>query len=463
MPDGQLTLYRGDQTLLVDPADYQKRTQQFSKKGWSRTKADPKTPFINYMQSAAKNAGPKGPPGFGETLNRELNAAGETIMGTPGAIKSSFTTPPDSQEAKQLGTDKPGMVGKFALGLARNVGEPLQNAAEWYKREYDLIKGGKQNFGDTVDKMLSVAPEGVGSAAAQEIMGHTLKALPEQLGRIPDPKMMETAVKTAKPIVDSVGKILKGNTRDVTAELEDFRKTVKAKPSPRARDVAAVKHKALQQRINSEWTKLYTGLKDQPTDALAVRRALQKLSEVDPITKKWLADNIKDTASGNAVTVPLWPKVRELSAQLNRDMANPRLDRIHAAEIPEAHEQLEQLLKEAAEAQGMKDQYTRAYSLNRKLENIKYNTAYGTAKNKPSPLFGLGGAIGGLAAGEGTGGGLASALIGKMIGTIIGKKLTNEGWTIPKRSIEGEKAVWRELGEKPPKDINKKVINPAEK
>jgi hypothetical protein len=470
MPDGQLTLYRGSsEQMLVDPHDYQSRRSSFDKKGWSRIKAEPTTPFINYLQTASKAKPESADPGrgfslkgTGTALNRELNALGETIMGAPGAIKSSFKEPPSKEEQKQLGiSDKPGMVGKFGLGIARNVGEPLAIASEWYKREYDAIKAGKQSFGDTVDNMLTVAPEGMGTAGATEIMGNALKGMPERTGKVLTPEMMHEALRITKPIAEATDRILSGKHTDVLQEMENFRKEIKAKPSARQKDVANVKHKALNMRKDAEWQKLFGGLKSQPTDALAIQRTLGKLAEVDPVVQKWLDDNIVESKTGESVSAPLWPKVRELSSQINKDMSNPRLDRVHQAELKPAHDGLEALLKEAADNQGMRGQYEKAYQLNRKVENLKFHTAYGAEKVKPSPLFGAAGAITGLAAAEsGVASSLGHAFIGKMIGDIFGKWLTPKNeWTIPKRSIAGERAIWKELGQKPPKSYKKTRVN----
>ena len=466
MPDGQLQLYRGGESILVDPTDYQARRALYDQKGWTNQKADPKTPFINFLQSSTGKAGPKGEPSFLDTINRELGAMGETMLGAAGSVKESFTQPPTEQEQKPfsqggLGAPaQPGMLGKVGLAVGRNIGEPISTAAEWYKREAGLQKQNAQRGVGTLDKMLSVAPEGIGAGAATELMGEALKGLSSKA-----PEYLERAQKIAKPIVEKVSKISTGSHPEVLKELEDFRRTMKAKPTARQRDVANIKHRALQERTNKEWSNLYTNLKSEPTDALAIRRALQPLSEVDPVVKKWVGDNIKESETGESVSVPLWPKVRELSAQLNKDMANPKLDRVHKAEIPEAHAALESLLKESAKRQGMDKQYQQAYSLNRKMENIKFHTAYGTQAVKPSPLFGLGGAFAGIGMGESTGisGELGSAFIGKMIGEYLGKVVTKPGgkYTVPERSIAGERQVWKELGEKPPKGIGKKIVKPS--
>ena len=68
-----------------------------------------------------------------EFLGNEAKGAGQMVMGLPSAIADSVTVQPTADEQKSLGVPaNPSLAEKAALALYRNLGEPIQNAAQWY-------------------------------------------------------------------------------------------------------------------------------------------------------------------------------------------------------------------------------------------------------------------------------------------------------------------------------------------
>lgn len=257
----------------------------------------------------------------------------------------------------------------------------------------------------------------------------------------------------------------RGSYRDVMAELENFRRTMKAKPSPKMMDVARGAHEALGKRVDAEWNSVYSKMGAEPTDADAVERSLKELRKVNKPTEDWIQEHIEPSKSGESVTAPLFSEVRKLISRLQRMKVNPKVDPVVANELPGAIKGLEKATEDAAKRQGVFDKYVRAKRLTRQLENIKYHTAYNTRLIKPSPMYSIGGAVAGMAtlSKEGWGAGFGGAYVGNKVGAEVGKWMTPKNtYTVPERSIAGEGFVWKKLGEEPPKGSMKSTTKPAE-
>src|SRR6266850_3923160 len=102
-----------------------------------------------------------------QTLGREVKAAGQTITQLPSSVASAFSAPATLVTGISA-------LDRFGTGLHRMISEPIEHAAEWYKREAQAKTSGVS----TLDKMLTVAPEGIGLAAGNVVLGKTLEALP---------------------------------------------------------------------------------------------------------------------------------------------------------------------------------------------------------------------------------------------------------------------------------------------
>lgn len=266
----------------------------------------------------------------------------------------------------------------------------------------------------------------------------------------------EALAGTVDPLARSLDRIKNGSYSDVTAELEKYRKTVVEEPSKGQRIAAEKTHAAITERVSHEWDQLYKKLSNKVPDAIGIKSDLAKLAEIEPMVQDWLDANIKESASGQSVTAPVWPKVRDLSKDLNAMLGDDNVSFQEKARIKEAHAKLEDRLKASADEDGLKQQYTRAYQLSRKLNNIKHHTAFEHVPVRPSRLFGLGGATTGIATigAEGVGG----YFLGRQAGVAAGEAITPKGGTrTPELSRRGEAALWKELGEKPPKGTMRKV------
>ena len=266
---------------------------------------------------------------------------------------------------------------------------------------------------------------------------------------------------TGPDLAKALERIKSGSHSDVLAELEDFRKTMRKKPSATQQDVARVKHKALSDRIDQEWNQIHSVMGNKPTDALAIQKGLSEVAKLDPTVQKWIETHIEPSASGASVTAPLWEEVKALDSQMGKALKNPNTPATIRAEIPAARQALDEAKRASAKEAGIELKYVRARQLTRNLENIKYHTGYKTTAVKPSPFYGIAGALAGLrgAMGLGATSEIGGAFMGKMLGSEAGKIATPSGkFTIPKESIEGEKAVWKQLGEEPPKNVGKTKI-----
>lgn len=424
MPNGDsVTLYnkRGEPTPFA-----RDMVNAAIAKGWSYNKPA--------AQPVAKAPAKQAKPGFFETHGKTR----EAIIGGFGGLGIPESTSPMTDLAKGVGglfAPPKGPMETGMAGLSPAAGLPV------YRILQGMIGAGK-GFGEDIYKGAQAKdyPRAIhGVAGLTTLAGATL------LGG-----------KKAPELSESISKIREGSFADVLGELEKYRKTVSETPSKGQRIAAEKTHAAITERISLEWDKLYSKLSNKATDALGVKGALSKLAEVEPMVTDWIEKNIVESKSGASVTAPLWPKVRELSKDLNAMMGDDRVSFQEKARIQEAHSGLEEQLKKSADEDGLKQQYTRAYQLSRKLNNIKHHTAFEHIPVKPSRLFGLGGATAGIASigAEGVGG----YFLGRQAGVAAGEAMVPKGgYRIPKLSREGEKALWKELGEKPPKGTMKRV------
>lgn len=134
-------------------------------------------------------------PTFGSTLGRELSATGQGLYNFIPSIYRSLVEPPTPAEQQQVGSD-PGILGRVGLALHRNLSQPIQNAAQWYGTE------AKEQGGiPMIDKMLSVAPEGVGQGAASVLIAKGAKPLYDAL------PSLKRAVATRAALVETIGDI----------------------------------------------------------------------------------------------------------------------------------------------------------------------------------------------------------------------------------------------------------------
>ena len=99
-------------------------------------------------------------------------------MGLPSAIADSVTVAPTADEQKSLGVPaNPSLAEKAALALYRNLGEPIQNAAQWYGT---LVRH-HQNIIDAIPQ--DVLAQGIGAGAGAAVLGKVLA--PAEAGGVP--------------------------------------------------------------------------------------------------------------------------------------------------------------------------------------------------------------------------------------------------------------------------------------
>ena len=104
-----------------------------------------------------------------EFLGNEVKGAGQMVMGLPSAIADSVTVAPTADEQKGLGVSaNPSLAEKAALALYRNLGEPIQNAAQWYGT---LVRH-HQNIIDAIPQ--DVLAQGIGAGAGGAVLGKVL-------------------------------------------------------------------------------------------------------------------------------------------------------------------------------------------------------------------------------------------------------------------------------------------------
>jgi hypothetical protein len=113
-----------------------------------------------------------------EFLGNEVKGAGQMVMGLPSAIADSVTVAPTADEQKSIGVSaNPSWAEKAALALYRNLGEPIQNAAQWYGT---LVRH-HQNIIDAIPQ--DVLAQGIGAGAGAAVLGKVLA--PAEAGGVP--------------------------------------------------------------------------------------------------------------------------------------------------------------------------------------------------------------------------------------------------------------------------------------
>jgi hypothetical protein len=112
-------------------------------------------------------------------------------MGLPSAIADSVTVKPNADEQKSLGVPaNPSLAEKAALALYRNLGEPIQNAAQFYGT---LVKH-HQNIIDAIPQ--DVLAQGLGAGAGAALLGKVLTPGEETA----QPKPVVSAKTPVKPV-----------------------------------------------------------------------------------------------------------------------------------------------------------------------------------------------------------------------------------------------------------------------
>lgn len=107
----------------------------------------------------------QGPVDSAKFLAHEVHGAAQTIIGLPSAIVDSIVVEPTEHEKQQFGiTGKPSRAQQAALAMYRNIGAPIENAAQWYgtavkhnQRIIDLIPA-------------DVLAEGIGTGAGAAVL-----------------------------------------------------------------------------------------------------------------------------------------------------------------------------------------------------------------------------------------------------------------------------------------------------
>lgn len=423
-----ITVYKDTRSIQIDPSAY----DEAKGKGWSMTR-----------------------PQIGGGAGREFASGMGVVSSQEG--KDFFRHPMKTGQGMlesqgELGKRAWGELGKGDIkgGLTHGLEYLMPFIGPQLARQGDMlesgnIKGGLANMAGMATTM------GLG-----DLMGGMAK---------PTPKTGFAAVSEAAAKEGiNLDKVKGGTHSEALQQLENFRKTVRAKPTAKQMDVARVAHQELGKRVDAEWNSVFQKMGSKPTDADAVGNALKELSKVDPETEAWIKSHIEPSKSGQSVTAPLFAEAQKFQSQLLRRKANPNLNQVIRNEIDPAIKGLKQATQEAADKAGAGKEYARAQQMTRNFENIKYHTAYNAQVIKPSPMYGIGGAGIGLALGGKLGGseGLGGAFLGKMVGTEIGKRVTPKGtFEIPKTSIEGERFMWKKLGEEPPKGALRKKVKPS--
>ena len=113
-----------------------------------------------------------------EFLGNEVKGAGQMVMGLPSAIADSVTVAPTADEQKSLGVSaNPSLAEKAALALYRNLGEPIENATQFYAT---LVRH-HQNIIDAIPQ--DVLAQGLGAGAGAAVLGKVLA--PAEAGGVP--------------------------------------------------------------------------------------------------------------------------------------------------------------------------------------------------------------------------------------------------------------------------------------
>lgn len=143
----------------------------------------PQVQWDEAPKSAPAQNPPAETPGFLNTLGREVTSAGKSIIETPASIYHAFADDvrPDEKGtiAETISKNRASnpVENRIALGLHRTVTQPLAVAGQWWK---NAITGQNPN---AYEEALSVAPEAVGSAAGNVVLGKAAESVPRAAGR----------------------------------------------------------------------------------------------------------------------------------------------------------------------------------------------------------------------------------------------------------------------------------------
>jgi hypothetical protein len=151
---------------------------------------------LDAIHAAAKDLYEKHVAPSAEFLGNEVKGAGQMVMGLPSAIADSVTVQPTAAEQKSIGVSaNPSLAEKAALALYRNLGEPIQNAAQWYGT---LVRH-HQHIIDSIPT--DVLAQGLGAGAGAAILG---KVLAPSEGAAAQTRPVVSAKPEVKPVEATV-------------------------------------------------------------------------------------------------------------------------------------------------------------------------------------------------------------------------------------------------------------------
>jgi hypothetical protein len=256
------------------------------------------------------------------------------------------------------------------------------------------------------------------------------------------------------------GKFKTAKYTNIAAELEDFRSMVEKKPSKGNMDVAHTKFRDLTAAIDSMWEPLHQTLDKVPVNPAVVESAIKKLRGIKPELDRWVDEMIPTSPTGASQRAATWGEVKKLNEKLWQLQGK---DAVVSSLARDARQALSGALEDTAKAAGLGPDYLRAKALTRKMENVKFHTAYRAIKVAPA-TWEIGGAAAGAMMGEALGpaGMLGGMYAGHHLGRALGKRFATESmYKVPKESIEGARDIYREMGKEPPKDIGQRRIKVA--
>jgi hypothetical protein len=162
-------------TGYTDRPAEQPRIVQYPHPSGDPTKPGPVVAFPSSMSDSEFAQAAKRSWDF---LKNEVKGAGQMVMGLPSAIADSVTVAPTADEQKSLGVPaNPSLAEKAALALYRNLGEPIENATQFYAT---LVRH-HQNIIDAIPQ--DVLAQGLGAGAGAAVLGKVLA--PAEAGGVP--------------------------------------------------------------------------------------------------------------------------------------------------------------------------------------------------------------------------------------------------------------------------------------
>ena len=159
-----------------------------------------------------------------QTLGREYGSAQSTLSQLPSAVYNAATQPLSEEEKAALGIKGDGSVGERIAGhLFRLAGGPsISEAARWYK------SAAQGKIPDAVGQALTVAPEAIGTAGAQAIIGRAGQEILAPESGVKPAAKSAPAVEPVEP-VEPVAP-LSPEDRVATAFLRRQRASAQAQP-----------------------------------------------------------------------------------------------------------------------------------------------------------------------------------------------------------------------------------------